>query len=144
MGLFDRQKLFRGEKLTELFPEREPFILYDLAVVIEDSNQIVEGSTVDKVELIVGKEGEPPVLASTLSKAIRDLAYNNVRNKNGKPTADDLPAVCCWKKVETKNSYDNLATVLDMLSPYTGKVTGEFPEFSFKPITVDDNPLVGA
>lgn len=141
-GLFDRQKLFRGEKLTDAYKEGEPFILYDLAVVVEDSTTLVEGSTVDKVELITGREGEDPILTSTLSGPIVRIAYQNLRDESGKPTAEDLPAICHWKRVDTKNNWDNQATVLEMDKPYTGKVPKELPEFSFRPITEADNPLL--
>lgn len=141
MGLFDRQKLFRGEKLTDAYPEGERFVLYDLAVVVEDSTDLIEGSTVDKAELVTGKPDEEPILTSTLSGPIVRLAYQNLRGKNGKPVADDLPAIVFWKRVDTKNSFDNQATVLEMEEPYTGKVPTKVPPFSFPPITEADNPL---
>lgn len=140
-GLFDRQKLFRGEKLTEAYPEGESFILYDLAVVVEDSTELIEGSIVDKVELITGREGEEPILTSTLAGAIVRLAYKNVRDAKGKPRADDLPCVAKWKRVTTKNNFDNEATVLELVAPYTGTVPKDLPPFSFPPITEEDNPL---
>lgn len=140
MGLFDRQKLFNGEKLTDLFSEGETFALLDMAVVVEGSTEMLEGSTVDKTELIVLKDGKP-VLASTLSGPIKTLASQNVRDSKGKPKADDLPANVSWKRVDTKNSYDNQATVLTFHSPYTGDIPKELPAFSFTPITVEDNPL---
>lgn len=142
MGLFDRQKLFRGEKLTEAYPEGSPFVLYDLAVVVEDSSELIEGSTVDKVELVTGDvKGGAPILTSTLSGPIVRIAMQNTRDAKGKSKADDLPCVCRWKRVDTKNNFDNQATVLEMVSPYTGEVPKYDLPFSFTPITVESNPL---
>lgn len=141
-GLFDRQKLFRGEKLTEAYAEREHFVLWDLAVVVEDSTDLIEGSTVDKVELVTSRDGEEPILTSTLSGPIVRIAYKNYRDAKGKPKADDLPCVCYWQRVDTKNSFDNQATVLEMVAPYEGASKPKsLPAFSFPPITDQDNPL---
>lgn len=142
MGLFDRQKLFRGEKLTDAYPEGSPFVLYDLAVVVEDSAELIEGSTVDKVELVTGNVGENAcILTSTLSGPIVRIAMQNTRDAKGKSKADDLPCVCLWKRVDTKNNFDNQATVLEMVEPYTGDIPKAWPMFSFTPITVESNPL---
>jgi len=142
MGLFDRQKLFRGEKLTEAYPSGQPFVLYDLAVVVEDNTDLIEGSTVDKVELVTGTvDGGEPILTSTLAGAIVRLAYGNVRDAKGKAKADDLPAIVTWKRVETKNNFDNEATVLEMVAPYEGPKPKTVPPWSFPPITNESNPL---
>jgi hypothetical protein len=143
MGLFDHQKLFRGQKLTDYVSEGEVFVLYDLAVVAEGNTELVPGSTVDKTELVVAKDGDQlqPVLVSTLSGPIRDLAYKNVRDKKGDPVADDLPCTAVWKRVDTKNNFENQATVLDMIDVHVGKAPSAVPAFSFPPITMEDNPL---
>lgn len=140
-GLFDKQKLYRGERLVEAYQEGEHFILYDLALVVENSKELIEGSTVDKVELVTGREGEPPILTSTLANAIVRVARGNLRDAKGKPKADDLPAVCYWKRVDTTNSFENQATVLELVEPYTGELPKSYPAWSFSPITMDDNPL---
>lgn len=146
--LFARQRKFAGERLVSL-NEGEPFILYDFAVVLENDHDLVPESPkgVDKTELIIGLPPEgTPMLYSTLSGPIRDLAYLNVRDKKGKPTATDLPAMVCYKKVETKRSRESgfsEAVVLEFVAPYVdpqGK-DRELPAWSFQPITSDSNPL---
>ena len=151
--LFRRQRKFAGERLTSI-NEGERFVLIDLAVVLEGDTEIAPGSTVDKVELIVmfDTSGSDPVpyLYSTLSGPIRDIAYQNVRDKNGKSKVADLPAIVSWHKVETKKSKEakerggsgfNDATVLQFHEKYTGKMADTVPPWSFDPITTDSNPL---
>lgn len=152
MGLFDRQRLYGGKRLQEEFEQSEPFVLWDLAVVAEGMRLPDESGKVDKVELIVSRNEQDPFVVSTLSGPIRDLAYANVRDKKGKPKADDLPCVAHWEVVETKRSREakskggqgfNDAVVLVMESPYTGPAR-DLPAFTFTPITEEDNPLLEA
>lgn len=147
MGLFDKQRLYGGKRMQEELPEGEAFILWDLAVVAEGVELPDSSDTVDKTELIVSRESEPdkPFIVTTLSGPIRDMGYQNLRDTKGKPLADDLPCLCHWEKVETKRALSP-AVVLVMERPYDKvKVPfGDFPPFSFAPITQDTNPLVAA
>ena len=94
-GLWDRQVLLGGLRLTEVFNEGEDFILWDLEHVgVVD---IGDGSQAEKTALTVStleKPGEK-FTVGTLARAIHEMAV--AERADG-----DLPAVVKWTRVETK------------------------------------------
>lgn len=147
MGLFDKDRLLGGNRLTDTFKQDEPFILFDLACISE-AVPMKDGDNADKSELIVGNVDKDGNLkgdiykVGTLSTPIAALAKTNLRGADGKPVdTDDLPSIVCWTKVPTPN-YPSDAVVLSFLAP-ADKVAmpKDLPPFVLPPITEDQNPL---
>lgn len=96
-GMWDRQRLLGGPRLTQEIEKGESFILWDLSVV--GDVEVEEGKTTPKAELTVSRLSSPDesFQVGTLSKAIVELAA--IDRQEG-----DLPVVAHWEEVETKRA----------------------------------------
>lgn len=111
-GMWDRQRLLGGERLTESYQEDESFILRDLRIVGEV--EVEEDKSAPKCELVTSPLDDPSrtLIVGTLSKAICELAEQD-------RAEGDLPVVCHWTRVETKRKQQP-AVVIMAESPFKG------------------------
>lgn len=104
-GMWDRQRLLGGARLTETYKEDESFVLRDLSIVGEV--EVEEGKLAPKVELLTSPMEDPSrlITVGTLSKAITELAEQE-------RASGDLPVVCHWTRVETKRKQQPAVVII--------------------------------
>lgn len=123
MGMFDKDRVFGGDRLDEEFEDGIPFLLLDAEVVAEGIDTGNDLPPASKTMLIVAHlkggnpggpvEGEPKVVG-TLASAIAD----KVRLKSD----GDLPAVVETQTVPSKDAGRNDAKVLQWVAAWDGDV----------------------
>lgn len=145
MGMFDKDKLYGGLRLDEKFNIGDKFVLFN--VMVMDARVPTAVGDAEKTLLVVSYiEGKDKIseafIVGTLASAIADKA------KEAAP--DDFPAIVELAKVPSsyqgKDGKGQDATVIQFVSPYSGKVPNSLPDFDAymnqDPVTVpDDNPL---
>lgn len=104
--MFDKDKEL-GLRLDELVPQGQEFILWS-ARVLDNQVQTRFGMT-DNAELVLTRKGDRDrMTVTTVASAI----VAKVKEQE----EGDLPAICCWLKVNT-SAQENV-TVLRFLKPY--------------------------
>jgi hypothetical protein len=111
-GIWERDRLFGGERLADAYEPDQPFVLIDLEVVGQiEVDKTDADKKADKTELQTFDLNSGELrLIGTLSGPIADMARMD-------RSPDDLPAVVCWESVPSDRGND--ANVLRYVRPLT-------------------------
>ncbi len=119
MGMFDKDKLYGGERMDDHFNTGDEFILWG-AQVLPDKIPTSVGDA-RKTLLQVSRTTDPELvfIVGTLASAIADKA--------NEADPSDFPAVVKLAKVPS--SFDNEATVIQFVAEWEGKKPKTLPGF---------------